>query len=577
MEIHELNTFSGTLGSGDFFATDNGTDTSKVSAESLLAPLNARIDNIIAGPAPSAEEVTDARLGTAVLGGTQYSSLGAAVRGQAEELFEDIGKSKENTLAILDNSAYDICPFSVVTNEYVSNSNGSFIAYNGWDRSGYIAVDSSKDLYAYSEHWMNFCAQYDENHGFIKSLSIAVGLNDIALDARTAYIAISTLSGDLANITIWQDSALKIRMVSDNVFELDNLANVPWRVCSLGSSGEQIEATVRLTSDYIEIPYKGAALDIYLDGSWGIIVSEYDENKQFIYMQSSYIDASYIKMLYPNTKYIRVIAVKAGQSSNPVFPKQIWTSNIHIKVIGLPDTLKVMSYNLGHYAYGTGMGLPSNIYDEKLTNYRRFFGKELPDVCGFQEYDSRMDEENTVYSRDVLWDYFYKNSYYSGTQEAIYSNLDLSFGAYKELSTGRPYVEMYGNGIYLISVHLSVGANNASARLAEAREIVNIASQYERFIIFGDFNPEPGEEGTLFKVFTDAGMNIANCGFFGKFYTWTSNRADFDDYDHPTGTLWYIDNVITSDNIKITGVRPVPEAFSLLASDHIPIVAELEL
>lgn len=91
MEIHELNTFSGTLGSGDFFATDNGSDTSKVSADSMFGPLNARIDNIIAGgTAPSAAEVTDARLGASVLGGIQYSSLGDAVRGQATKLYDYI-------------------------------------------------------------------------------------------------------------------------------------------------------------------------------------------------------------------------------------------------------------------------------------------------------------------------------------------------------------------------------------------------------------------------------------------------------------------------------------------------------
>lgn len=86
MEIHELNTFSGTLGSGDFFATDNGNDTSKVSAQDLFAPLNARIDNIIAGPAPSAEEVVDARIGA---DGVTYSSLGDAVRGQVTDLKSD--------------------------------------------------------------------------------------------------------------------------------------------------------------------------------------------------------------------------------------------------------------------------------------------------------------------------------------------------------------------------------------------------------------------------------------------------------------------------------------------------------
>lgn len=36
MEIHELNTFSGTLGSGNWLATDNGTDTSKVSAQAII-------------------------------------------------------------------------------------------------------------------------------------------------------------------------------------------------------------------------------------------------------------------------------------------------------------------------------------------------------------------------------------------------------------------------------------------------------------------------------------------------------------------------------------------------------------
>ena len=83
MEIHELNTFSGTLGSSDFFATDNGNDTSKVSAEAMFAPLNARIDNIIAGPAPSAEEIVDARRGA---DGVTYPSLGDAIRDQVSDL-----------------------------------------------------------------------------------------------------------------------------------------------------------------------------------------------------------------------------------------------------------------------------------------------------------------------------------------------------------------------------------------------------------------------------------------------------------------------------------------------------------
>lgn len=36
MQIHELNTFSGTPGTGDYFAIDNGSTTSKINATGLL-------------------------------------------------------------------------------------------------------------------------------------------------------------------------------------------------------------------------------------------------------------------------------------------------------------------------------------------------------------------------------------------------------------------------------------------------------------------------------------------------------------------------------------------------------------
>ena len=94
MEIHELNTFSGTPGSGDYFATDNGEDTSKITAEALFAPLNARIDNIIAGPASSAQEVIDARQGA---DGVTYASLRDAIQTQVETLQDEIYDAEDNT------------------------------------------------------------------------------------------------------------------------------------------------------------------------------------------------------------------------------------------------------------------------------------------------------------------------------------------------------------------------------------------------------------------------------------------------------------------------------------------------
>lgn len=87
MQIHELNNFTGTLGSGAYLAVDDGNDTGKLSTQQLLAATEARIDNIIAGPAPSAEEIVDARLGD---DGVTYPSLGDAIRDQVGDLKSDI-------------------------------------------------------------------------------------------------------------------------------------------------------------------------------------------------------------------------------------------------------------------------------------------------------------------------------------------------------------------------------------------------------------------------------------------------------------------------------------------------------
>lgn len=94
MQIHELDNFTGSLGSGAFLAVDNGNDTGKISTDKLLEgvssqiseldeTVNERIDNIIAGgDAPSEAEIIDARLGG---NGVSYASLGDAIRGQYAE------------------------------------------------------------------------------------------------------------------------------------------------------------------------------------------------------------------------------------------------------------------------------------------------------------------------------------------------------------------------------------------------------------------------------------------------------------------------------------------------------------
>ena len=87
MQIHELNGFSGTLNTA-YLAVDDGSDTGKKQVKDITDPLNARIDNIIAGgAAPSEAEIIDARLGA---DGVTYPSLGDAIRDQFTNVKEEI-------------------------------------------------------------------------------------------------------------------------------------------------------------------------------------------------------------------------------------------------------------------------------------------------------------------------------------------------------------------------------------------------------------------------------------------------------------------------------------------------------
>ena len=98
MQIHELNNFTGTLGSGAYLAVDDGNDTGKLSTQQLLSATEARIDNIIAGPAPSAEEIVDARLGA---DGVTYPSLGDAIRDQVSDLKNNLRLTDETARIVM--------------------------------------------------------------------------------------------------------------------------------------------------------------------------------------------------------------------------------------------------------------------------------------------------------------------------------------------------------------------------------------------------------------------------------------------------------------------------------------------
>ena len=94
MQIHELNTFSGTPGNNNYLAIDDGTDTGKISVTNLLAPVNTRIDNLVSAVTVDSE-VIDGRVGA---DGVTYGSLGTAIRTQVSDLKSDLNDIVDDTM-----------------------------------------------------------------------------------------------------------------------------------------------------------------------------------------------------------------------------------------------------------------------------------------------------------------------------------------------------------------------------------------------------------------------------------------------------------------------------------------------
>lgn len=352
---------------------------------------------------------------------------------------------------------------------------------------------------------------------------------------------------------------------------------------AINAAGNQVYSSTRIsTSDFIEvIPYGILFAKKYETNDYNISVTVYNENRTRI-RSSNYVDlytAGY--KLTGSAKYIKITITKTDFSD--IYPEEANNVNTRLFYMGFSTNktnLRVMTFNVGNWNYGVSPhGIDSSIYDEKIVNYRRFFGEQNCDIVGLQEAERLIDRAGTIDYRTAIFNHWYNYSEISGNWESIITKYNISAGGHSTIVNDRTYVYTYmqfeDKIIYLLNVHLSPGHTDADKvkRNDEVTAVLNLLTGKEYFILFGDFNPEPDEYKNLFKRFSDAGYNVANSDFFGDFWTWSTNANDFN-AEEPSGTVFVIDNVITSNNIKINSVNKI-NTYSELTSDHIPITADL--
>lgn len=239
--------------------------------------------------------------------------------------------------------------------------------------------------------------------------------------------------------------------------------------------------------------------------------------------------------------------------------------------------LKVMTYNIGRFSYGVSPYYLSEDFDEKVANYKKFFSEQKADIIGIQEFNTTLDINDgtgSQKSNDLIFDYLYPYRVDRNAGPSIKSKYDLFSTSIGQFSTGRYYAEadmvINGKVVHLVDVHFTPNTGGESARQTEATELLPILQKHTRVVCFGDFN---SLNLSLFDIFTNAGYKLCNGGYLPIEWTYTHDPADYET-GQASENVRYIDNILVSPNITVSDSYRV-NAYSELASDHIPFVAEL--
>lgn len=233
-------------------------------------------------------------------------------------------------------------------------------------------------------------------------------------------------------------------------------------------------------------------------------------------------------------------------------------------------TLTVSTFNIAGFGTGNYNG---NGTDEQIAQYLALFNDMDADIVGLQEdklkYNADTNTDDVIY--DVLYDYKYRAS--GSGVPSIVSKYELTNKTTTKYTdeTAYMYVEgtvnIDGTDVTIISTHTSFRPTT-QIDVCHNELIAHLAT-LDNFILMGDMNPWGSDHhywDTVYKMYTDAGYNVASCGAYQPQLTFHAGS----DYDN----VWVpCDNIITSANIKIDSVRTITTDLS----DHKPIVAELRI
>lgn len=247
-------------------------------------------------------------------------------------------------------------------------------------------------------------------------------------------------------------------------------------------------------------------------------------------------------------------------------------------------SIKVMSYNVGQWYYGSGDNVPADKDADYYALQNGMIANANADILCINEYWNTFSKTGRT-ALSLLSQYYpYIEARNGGSGyfgRAICSKYPISnytTRAYTAESS-RYYdsctITIEGISITIVVTHLGLTLSNRELEIAQ---LISFLQTQERFIACGDYNmldcktTSGADYLAIMEPILNAGFRSANCADFGFIETYS---------DVPSGTYTgCLDNIVTSANISIISAnRDNTKLNDLLTekTDHMPFIAELSI
>jgi len=582
------------------FTAQLATKATQTEVDVLKAQQNLLIAH--AGDESNNTEIIDGRVGA---NGIVYPTIGEANREQIRQLNEGLMRLNTGFYKFNTKNLY----YGISTGWKLTGVNGLCSSDSGYSMVKYRVNANTKikiiasGLYQYQSNAS--VPASGTNPYLIGGTKISTGIAFDTVPVGATFIILNADVGAEDTVSVIEVKELPETIEKDlnNEFlvkKFDKANIMPldadsWNQGNFGFNFTPSNNLYRIYSDPIPVDAGATYIFKSFDDTFEMYVLGFTTNTESENTNTEaheWITDKEVKLKTTTNYLVIVLRDKASSGNKPLTPDNVADLKILLykkgstkdeRLSSVGSTIHVMTYNMGMFNYGISNGYnDAETMAEKFINWKRFFGKANVHIAGLQEKRNTFDVGEAINTNTEMLDYFYP--YYSSQDTTHLSWAVIELRSSIEIEkpqslrfnvSNRTYVKGYitvnGKRILIMNVHLSptVGMTPEEAvelRKQEAEEILEAVENEDYAIIFGDFNPGIGI--SEFDIYKNAGLDLANGGFFGVFDTYINTS-------NPTQKM-PLDNIIVK-NLKILSVERLDYAWDMCTSDHYPLYAKLQI